>query len=173
MTPGRSNSHDRSWQVTAGAEGIVRAMTVVFILMAIAMGTFMVIQTSINGQVRVRLGDPWQAAFLSTSVSTISLFILSAVMTRRLVPPLGKVAEGPWWLWTGGLLGACIVAASLYLVSKLGSAVLFALVITGQMVAALVMDHFGVLGLPVHHVNAQRVIGVVLLLAGVALIRLF
>jgi transporter family-2 protein len=148
-------------------------MTGVFILMAITAGTFMVVQTSINGQVRIRLGDPWQAAFLSTTVSTISLFIISAVSSRRLIPPLGKVAEGPWWLWTGGLLGACIVAASLFLVGKLGSGVLFALFVTGQMAAAMVMDHFGLLGLPVHHVNAQRVAGVVLLLAGVLLIRVF
>lgn len=151
----------------------MRPMTVVFFMMAISAGVFMVVQASINGQVRVRLADPWQAALVSTSVSTLSLFIVAAVTSRQLVPPLGKVASGPWWLWTGGLLGACIVAASLFLVSRLGSGVLFALLVTGQMFAALVMDHYGVLGLPVHHVNGQRVLGVVLLLAGVALIRVF
>jgi transporter family-2 protein len=148
-------------------------MTVLFIAMAIGAGVFMVVQSSINGQVRIRLGDPWQAALLSTSVSTISLFIVSLIATRKLVPDLGRIADGPWWLWTGGLLGACIVAASLYLVSKLGSGVLFALLVTGQMLAAMTMDHYGMLGLPVHHINVQRVIGVVLLLAGVTLIRAF
>jgi transporter family-2 protein len=148
-------------------------MTVVFILMAVGAGAFMVVQASINGQVRVRIADPWQAALISTSVSTASLFIISAISSRRLIPHVELVAEGPWWLWTGGLLGACIVAASLFLVSRLGSGVLFALLVTGQMFAALVMDHYGVLGLPVHQVNVQRVIGVVLLLAGVALIRVF
>jgi bacterial/archaeal transporter family-2 protein len=148
-------------------------MTVLFILMALTAGVFMVVQSSINGQVRVRLGDPWQAALVSTSVSTISLFVVSAVSSRQLVPNVGRLTGGPWWLLTGGLLGACIVAASLFLVSKLGSGVLFALLVTGQMVAAMVMDHMGVLGLPVHHVNAQRILGVLLLLAGVALIRVF
>jgi transporter family-2 protein len=148
-------------------------MTVVFITMAVTCGIFMVVQSSINGQLRVRLDDPWQAAFISTSVSTISLFIVSAISSRRLIPDLGKIADGPWWLWTGGLLGACIVAASLYLVSKLGSGVMVALFVTGQMAAAMVMDHYGMLGLPVHHVNGQRIAGAVLLLAGVALIRVF
>jgi transporter family-2 protein len=133
----------------------------------------MVVQSSINGQVRLRLGDPWQAALFSTSVSTISLFVVATISSRRLVPPLGRIAEGPWWLWSGGLLGACIVAASLFLVGKLGSGVLFALLVTGQMLAAMVMDHYGLLGLPVHHVNGQRIAGAVLLLAGVALIRVF
>jgi transporter family-2 protein len=50
---------------------------------------------------------------------------------------------------------------------------LFALLVTGQMAAAMVMDHYGLLGLPVHHVNAQRILGVLLLLAGVTLIRVF
>lgn len=151
----------------------MRLMTVVFILMAIGAGVFMVVQSNINGQVRVRLADPWQAALVSTTVSTLSLFIVSAVSSRRLVPPLGRLTGGPWWLLTGGLLGACIVAASLFLVSKIGSGVLFALLVSGQMLAAMVMDHFGVLGLPVHHVNGQRVLGAILLLVGVALIRVF
>jgi transporter family-2 protein len=148
-------------------------MTAVFFLMAIGAGIFMVVQSSINGQVRVRLGDPWQAALVSTSVSTISLFVAAAISSRQPAPPLGKLLDGPWWLCTGGLLGACIVACSLFLVGKLGSGVLFALLVTGQMCAAMVMDHFGLLGLPVHHVNAQRVLGALFLLAGVVLIRLF
>jgi transporter family-2 protein len=148
-------------------------MTLVFITMAITAGVFMVVQSSINGQVRVRLGDPWQAAFLSTTVSTLSLFVIAAISSGSVVPRFGRVVDGPWWLWTGGLLGACIVAASLYLVTRLGSGVMFALMVTGQMAAAMVMDHYGVLGLPVHHVNAQRIAGVILLLAGVALIRVF
>lgn len=148
-------------------------MTIVFFSMAISAGIFMVVQSSINGQVRVRLGDPWQAAFLSTTVSTLSLFVIAAISSGSAIPRFGRIADGPWWLWTGGLLGACIVAASLYLVTRLGSGVMFALMVTGQMAAAMVMDHFGVLGLPVHHVNVQRIVGVVLLLAGVALIRVF
>ncbi len=148
-------------------------MTIVFILMAVSAGAFMVIQSSINGQVRVRLGDPWQAALVSTSVSTLSLFVVAAISTRSPTPDLGRLTGGPWWLLTGGLMGAGVVAASLFLVSKLGSGVLFALLVTGQMFAALMMDHLGVLGLPVHQVNPQRLLGVLLLLAGVALIRVF
>jgi transporter family-2 protein len=148
-------------------------MTVVFFAMAVSAGVFMVVQSSINGQLRAQLGNPWQAALISTSVSTVSLFVVAFISSHRPVPDLGKVAAGPWWLWTGGLLGACIVAASLFLVAKLGSGVLFALLVTGQMFAAMIMDHYGLLGLPVHHVNGQRVAGAVLLLAGVALIRVF
>jgi transporter family-2 protein len=148
-------------------------MTVLFFAMATCAGVFMVVQSSINGQVRVRVGDPWQAALVSTSVSTLSLFIVAAISSRQPVPPIGKLLDGPWWLCTGGLLGACIVATSLFLVGKLGSGVLFALLVTGQMLAAMVMDHFGVLGLPIHHVNAPRVLGALLLLAGVVLIRVF
>ena len=151
----------------------MRPMTVIFILMAIGAGVFMVVQSNINGQMRVRLADPWQAALVSTSISTLSLFFVSAISSRRLAPDVGRLSGGPLWLLTGGLLGACIVAATLFLVSKLGSGVLFALLVTGQMFAAMVMDHMGVLGLQVHHVNAQRILGVVLLLAGVALIRVF
>jgi transporter family-2 protein len=76
----------------------------------------------------------------------------------------------PAWAWFGGLLGAAYVAATTVLGPRLGAATLLALTIGGQMVAALLVDHYGVIGFPQTPFTPARLVGVVLLVAGVLLI---
>jgi transporter family-2 protein len=60
---------------------------------------------------------------------------------------------------------------SVVLVSRLGAALLLASIVVGQLVASLLIDHYGWLGAPVHRISPARLIGAALLVAGVALIR--
>jgi transporter family-2 protein len=89
-----------------------------------------------------------------------------AVATRTQVPAAEKVSGAPWWAWTGGLLGVVFVLVSLGLVNRLGAAFLFALVVVGQMLASLVIDHYGLLGVTEHPITPIRLLGVALLLGG-------
>lgn len=139
---------------------------------AIVMGCFMAIQPAINGQLRFRMGSPAQAAMISTSVSTISLLFFVLAVQRPAWPDGETVRSAPWWIWTGGLLGAVYVAMSIVLVQRLSAAVAFSIVVFGQMVCALILDHFGWFGLTPHEISPGRLIGVVLVVAGVAMIRM-
>ena len=65
------------------------------------------------------------------------------------------------------------MAAVTILAPRLGVALTFVLVVAGQMMVSLIVDHYGLLGLPVKHINWQRLVGVALLVAGVLLIRRF
>jgi transporter family-2 protein len=146
-------------------------MIVLYVLLAAAIGAGVVVQASINGDLRLLVGDPYRTALISTTVSTIFLFALSGVLVGKPVPDASTFTNASWWMWVGGVLGAIYVAAATVLVAKLGSAVMFTLVILGQLVMAVVMDHFGWIGLEKHPVNAGRVLGIVLVLAGVVLVR--
>lgn len=141
------------------------------ILLAIAIGASGPLQASINNQVRLLTGDAIRAALLSTTVSTGSLLIVSLVIKRGNILEGGYLQRMDWWMWTAGVIGAIFVAASALLVARLGSAVLFTLIVAGQLVAAIVMDHYGVLGLDKHQITAPRVAGIVLVMAGVVLVR--
>jgi transporter family-2 protein len=77
----------------------------------------------------------------------------------------------PWWGWTGGLLGALYIAASVVLAPRLGAAVLVASIVAGQLAAALVLDHFGLIGFAQKSVTPVRACGAVLLFIGVYLIQ--
>lgn len=148
-------------------------MTLLLILIAVAGGALVVIQTSINAKMRIQADSPWQAALVSTTVSTVFLLVLSTAITRHPYPALAKIQGTPWWIWTGGILGALYVALTLVLVKKLGSGVLFSAVVLGQMIAALFIDQFGLMGSVKHEITPPRVLGVAMIVSGVALVRLF
>lgn len=148
-------------------------MFALLIGVALIMGLFMAVQPAINLELRHFVGSPAQAAMVSTFVSTISLAIFVFVIQRRPWPSLAQAQSTPWWIWVGGLLGAAYVAISVVLISRLGAAFAFSLVVLGQMATALVMDRFGLFGVPVHDLNPGRVVGVALVISGVVLIRMF
>ena len=82
-----------------------------------------------------------------------------------------SVMRSSWWMWTGGFFGAIYIVVALVLLPRLGAATVVALIVTGQMLASLVFDQFGLLGLIQHPVSIPRLVGAVLLVVGVILIR--
>lgn len=146
-------------------------MVGILIAIAIVMGATAVVQVGINSDLKVRVGNPYQAALVSTTVSTAFLIVLSTILYRRPYPELSILRDAPWWMWTGGVIGAFFVAGTAALVARLGSSVLFTLIILGQLAAAIVMDNYGWFGLDKHPVNATRVGGIALVLVGVVLVR--
>lgn len=146
-------------------------MIALYVLVAMAIGAGVVMQASINGELRHLVGDPYRTALISTSVSTIFLFALSGVLLGKPLPNASVFSGASWWMWTGGILGALYVAAAALLISKLGSALMFTVIILGQLIAAVVMDHYGMIGLDRHPISATRILGITLVLTGVVLVR--
>jgi transporter family-2 protein len=147
-------------------------MVWVLALIAVTAGALLPIQASINGRMRPIVGGPIPATLVSVTVSTTPILLL-AIAIRTPVPSGSKLTGSPWWVWTGGLLGVIFVLVSLGLVNRLGATFLFALVVVGQMIASMVIDHFGLFGVSEHAVSPLRILGVALLLGGVVLIRFF
>ena len=75
--------------------------------------------------------------------------------------------------WLGGLCGAFFVTAVVLVVPRLGIALTFSLLILGQMIATLPMDHYGFMDMPIKEINIPRIIGVALVILGVFLVRRF
>ena len=146
-------------------------MVVVFALLAAAIGASVVLQASINGELRTLVGDPYRTALVSTTVSTLFLIVMSTLLVGRPVPDGSLFSNAPWWIWVGGVLGAIYVAASAYLVSKLGSAFMFSVIIFGQLMMAVLMDQFGWVGLDKNPITAPRAVGIALVLVGAILVR--
>ena len=86
---------------------------------------------------------------------------------------MAQAASVPMTGWLGGLLGAINVLALINLAPKLGAANLVVFVVIGQLVMSLVIDHFGMIGFPVHSLTLTKMLGVALLIGGAALIRFF
>ena len=139
-----------------------------FILLALLGGAILPLQALINARLGAGFGGPIWAAMLSFLVGTIALVALLLAM-RTPMPGLHATAGLPWWVWTGGVLGAVYVSSVIIAVPALGATALAAFVILGQLLAATLLDHYGVLG-AVREINPARATGVFLLIMGAILV---
>lgn len=138
-------------------------------MLGIVAGFGLTVQVGMNSQLRKVLQSAHLAALISFLVGTAALILL-IVMLRNPVPERAVFASVPWWAWLGGMLGAFYVASSTVVAVELGATTLLGLALLGQLATALVIDHYGWLGLPVNPVTWTRLAGVALLGAGVWLI---
>jgi transporter family-2 protein len=144
-----------------------------YIFLAMVVGAGAMVQAGINYQLSGVLGSAVSAAFVSFAVGTTAL-ALFALLSRMSMPEMGRIAQAPWHLFVvGGALGAMFVATTIILVPKLGASAFLAAVVAGQMICALLLDHWGLVSFPRHTFSPCRGLGAVMLLGGVILIRRF
>jgi transporter family-2 protein len=137
------------------------------ILIAALIGTMLPLQGLVNARLGTNIGGPVAAAFVSFLVGTVLLGLYLLAARTSLMPRPG--ARFPVWIWAGGALGAIYVACFTLLVPRLGTAAIICLAVFGQIVASLLLDHFGVLQAP-RAADLTRVIGAALVLVGVTLV---
>ena len=141
-----------------------------YLLFALAAGAMLPIQFGINAQLASWLGSSVRAALVSFVVGAAALALVTLSVSRDW-PAAERLGAAPWWVWIGGLFGAFYVLGSIVAAPRLGAVTLVALILAGQALASLAVDHFGWVGFEEHPINALRVGGVALLAAGVALVR--
>ena len=142
-----------------------------FSLFAILAGVSLTLQSGVNSQLREVLHNPFQAGFVSFAVGTIALGAYTIV--QRLPWPISSAVTAPWWIWTGGLFGAFLVTSIVFVAPRLGATALVGLFISGQLLTALTLDHFGLLGFEAHPIRWERLLGVFFLMIGAIFIRKF
>jgi transporter family-2 protein len=128
------------------------------------------VQQALNANLRAELSSAAWSGFVSYFVGVLCMVVLATAL-RDPVPSTATMARVPLWAWSGGLFGAIFIALSIVTIPKLGGAAYIAILVTGQMIAALVLDHFGWLGIPERQIDLPRLLGVALLIGGVVLIR--
>ena len=145
-------------------------MEFIWILFALLLGVFMPLQTGVN----MSLTQGWThhtllTAMFSSLVTSTSLAIALIILH----PPLPQMKLMPIWQYAGGLLGATMLLGAIVVGPRLGAATLIALVLAGQLSAAVIFDHFGLLGFSVKAVTLPRVLGIVFIGVGAFLVRRF
>ncbi len=139
-----------------------------FVLLGLGAGAMAAVQAAVNARLRQAVASPFQAALLSFAVGTVALLGVVAVVARSWKGT--SFAGLPWWALTGGILGAGYITSAIVLAPRVGALALIALVIAGQLLTALALDHFGLLALPRVPITPLRIGGAALLLLGVLLI---
>ncbi len=144
----------------------------IYYLLALIAGTMNPTQAAINNKLVTYVQSPALSAFISFGVGLIALFIYT-IVTGTSLANLSLAKNAPPVAWLGGICGAFFVTAVILVVPRLGVALTFSILILGQMIATLPIDHFGFLETPIKAINWQRIAGIILVLMGVFLIRRF
>ena len=141
-----------------------------YILLALAIGLLLPIQVGINTELAQRISSPVIASFFSFAVGTVGL-IICLLASRTPWPDFNTIITIPKWCWLGGFIGAFAVFGGIVSGPKIGLLSLVALVLSGQLAASLILDHYGWLGFPIRELSLGRISGSALLLIAVILIH--
>jgi transporter family-2 protein len=125
-----------------------------------------------RAQLRVLLTNPWLALTVLFTLNAFFFAGLFAVLPRPL-PTIDGISAMPWWAPLAGLTGAVAVFAGLALIDKIGAGPVNGLIIMVNLLTSLAIDHFGLMNMPVHTLNAGRAIGGLLMAAGIILVFRF
>ena len=139
---------------------------------AVVAGAMLPFQFGINSVLARYVDGAARASLVSFVVGALVLLVAVLAFFRG-APSVERAAEAPWWVWTGGLLGAFYVLGSVVTAPKLGAATLVALILAGQAAASLTVDHFGLVGFEENPITPGRLLGIALVAAGVVLVRVF
>ena len=147
-------------------------MSVLLYLFAVLAGGLNTVQTGANVTLSKALGQPIASLFVVTFMS-VATYVAAIPFVGFGLPGLDRVASVPWWGWFGGVLGGVYVLSMIFVAEKVGAAAFMGLTVTSALVTSLIFDHFGWLGFDVHAAGLWRVLGGVLMVAGVALVCIF
>ena len=138
--------------------------------LAAAAGGCIALQAAANGALKQQLGDGRYAAFFSIC-GTILTALAFMLVLRPVPPPVAAIRAAPWWNWIGGPLGALIVLAGATLTPRLGTAAFITAVVGGLVLCSLLFDHYGLMNVPQQGITSSRILGGLLVFAGVLLVR--
>ncbi|ANC04962.1 MULTISPECIES: DMT family transporter [Pseudomonas] len=140
------------------------------LLIALLAGAAVPFQAGSNAALGRLLGHPLWAAGVSLLVSLMML-VPALLLMRAPMPQLQNLAQAPWWAWLGGVAGVIYITAALVLTPRLGAAGFIVCVIAGQVLSSLLIDQFGLMGLPEKPVNLPRLLGVAMIVGGMLVVQ--
>jgi transporter family-2 protein len=146
-------------------------MKYLFMLLTLLIGGLLPIQAVLNTRLGRETGGFLMGSLLSFCVGLICLLMLNAGTNTSALLHLRPASVTPWYIWLGGVLGAFFVGYITWINQQQGVALTFALVVSGQIFASLVIDHYGFLGSEVRTITIEKLIGAGLIIAGLILVK--
>lgn len=136
--------------------------------LALLIGGLLPLQALINARLGQLTQGPLFASLISFLVGTVALSAAWLTM-RPSGAGIAALTQVPAWTLAGGLIGAVFVAVATVLIPRMGAAALICLVVFGQMIGSLLLDHFGVLHAR-QPIDALRLAGIALMAIGALLV---
>ena len=145
-------------------------MKLPLIALMLLIGFVLTLHLAMNAQVGALVKNPRMGNALFWAIGAATAIIIG--LTGWDPAFFTKLKEVPFWLLTAGMMGGALVFGIAWAMPQLGAGTAFVLMIAGQVVSGMVFSHFGLLGSPVEPISMMKVIGVILLVTGAAIVTL-
>lgn len=143
----------------------------IWIIMAFVAGTFLPIQAGMNSKLAKTGGSPVHASMISFAVGVLALIIYIFLTSQNI--SIKGLREAPMYAWLGGVLGAFYVTVIVLSFPKIGPGLTFSLVVAGQLLISMLMEHFQIMGAQAQPISLGRIAGMLLIIGGVILMKRF
>lgn len=134
-------------------------------------GALMPVQAILNARLGRQNGGPLIGALVSFLVGAVCLVVLNLIVNYPAMQQMRSWSASPWYLWVGGILGAMFVGYITWVSPQQGVALTFALAVSGQIFASMVIDHYGLFGTAIRTITWEKIAGALLILGGLLLIK--
>ena len=141
-----------------------------YMLVAALLGVVVAFQPLTNAILARAIGSAFGAAAISIAVAGLGALVMIGVTGRGDITR-ATLASVPWWVYLAGLVGTVFVAGGVVIAPVTGALLFFACVVAGQLVGALLADHFGLFGVAIRHISVARLAGLALVLGGALLVQ--
>ena len=138
-------------------------------LLAVVAGALIPVQAAANAALSKSIRGNVPASALILFLVAGAATVLALLLTREPTPTVASLRAAPWWSYLGGLIVAFYVFSITFLAPRIGVGTAISLIVTGQILAALTIDHFGLLRSLTFPLTPVRLLGAVLMGIGVFL----
>ncbi len=141
----------------------------IYLGLAVITGALIPIQAATNTVFSKSIGNPFITGLMVFSVGLIGM-ILFVLISRTHIPPVQQLVSAPAYSYLGGIIVATYVVMITILAPRIGVGTAIGLIVTGQIICAVLIDHFGLFNVAIHSINSTRIAGVLLMIGGVYLV---
>jgi len=143
-------------------------MKIYLIILMLFIGVILTLHLSMNAQVGAIIKNPKTGNALFWTIGAFTAILIA--LTSFEAEAFSRLKEVPVWLFLAGVIGAILVFGIAWTIPQIGAASAFVLMIAGQVIAGVVLSHFGLLGSPIEKISILKIMGILLLLSGVSLV---
>lgn len=143
-----------------------------FMVAALAIGALVPVQLAFNSQLGGITRNAFTASIIVFLIGTLILTFILA-LTRPSLPTIQDLTNAPKTVWLGGVIATIYIIAIVIVTPRLGVGLTTGLILGGQILMALILDHFGAFGNPQHSLTLGRVVGLGMMIGGITAIKLY
>ena len=142
---------------------------IIFLSLALITGALIPIQAATNAAFSKSIGNPLVTGLMVFIVGLV-VMILIILISGTTFPTRQQIMSTSLYSYLGGIIVATYVVMITILTPRLGVGTAIGLIVTGQIICAVTIDHFGLFNVAVHSISITRLAGVLLMIAGIYLV---